>query len=114
MRRSRVNGLNAAKSKSAPPANTEANEVPVPAPTALTARERIATMTNLESTRATRVSTNRRHQCATAGQTRLANANGRNSTAAYTAAARTNSYTHSSSEPATTSNAPRRTTKAGT
>jgi len=114
MRRSRVNGLNAARRRSAPPASTEGNEAPDPAPTALTARERMATMTNLESTRATSVSTRRRHQCATAGQTRLAKASGRNRTAAYTAAARTSSSTHSNSEPATTSIAPRRTTKAGT
>ena len=80
-------GTKVASTSSAPPARTEekpdpAEPVPeVPDATAPAARLRVATMTNLERIRAARVSTRRRHQCDTDGQTRVASARGRNSTA---------------------------------
>ena len=70
-------------------------------------------MTNFPSTRATRVSTSRRHQWAMAGQARLARASGRNSTATYTAAARIRSSTQTINAPNTTARPPTNITNAG-
>ncbi len=80
-------GTNVAMTRSAPPASTAENPAPwapvpaVPDETAPAARLSVATMTNLERIRAANVSTRRRHQCDTAGQTRVASASGRKSTA---------------------------------
>ena len=80
-------GTNVAMTRSAPPASTDEKPdpcVPVPAvpeETAPAARLSVATITNLERMSAASVSTRRRHQCETAGQTRVARARGRKSTA---------------------------------
>ena len=80
-------GTKVAMTRSAPPARTAENPAPcapvpaVPDETAPAARLSVATMTNLERISAASVSTRRRHQCDTAGQTSVASASGRKRTA---------------------------------
>jgi hypothetical protein len=86
MRRT-AKGTNVAIRRSAPPASTDEKPEPcdpepaVPEEMAPAARLRVATMTNFEMIKAANVSTSRRHQCETAGHTRVASARGRKSTA---------------------------------
>lgn len=71
--------MNAASRSSAPAVSSVPN--PSPLATAPTASERTETTTNFDSTSDASVSTSLRHQCETDGQTKLASARGRNSTA---------------------------------
>ena len=86
MRRT-AKGTNVAIRRSAPPASTDEKPEPcdpepaVPEEMAPAARLSVATMTNFEMIKAANVSTSRRHQCETAGHTRVASARGRKSTA---------------------------------
>ena len=68
-------------------------------------------MTNLDTMSAASVSTRRRHQCDTAGQTSVAMARGRNSTATYTAADRISSSIHSTNAPTASSRPTSKSTK---
>jgi len=80
-------GTKVDRTRRAPPASTEAQPDPaspvpaVPDDTAPAARLKVATMTNFYRMSAASVSTRRLHQCDTDGQTNVARASGRKSTA---------------------------------